>query len=145
MGFGQGAAGTNGNGIQLLAAIFMELFGGAYSISICSYILTWVVALVSLGQLVGAISPNIQVRHTGVSSTQAIAYDILLDCGSLQPLLGLDSQHVLWCDNPIRDYDRVLAVVAVPTRSFHAYAERHAWYRTPVSNKISLKGITHMR
>ncbi|THG96948.1 hypothetical protein EW026_g4983 [Hermanssonia centrifuga] len=42
MGFGQGAAGNAGNGFQLLVTIFMELFG------------------VSLGQLIGAISPNIQ-------------------------------------------------------------------------------------
>lgn len=28
MGFGQGAAGTNGNGLQFLVVLFMELFGG---------------------------------------------------------------------------------------------------------------------
>ena len=28
MGYGQGAAGTNGNGLQLLIVIFVELFGG---------------------------------------------------------------------------------------------------------------------
>lgn len=145
MDFGQGAAGTNGNGIQLLAAIFMELFGGTYLISICSHILMWVAALVSLGQLVGAISPNIQVRHTRVSSTQVIAYSIFVDRRSLQPLPGLDSQHVLWCDNPIRDYDKFLAVVVVSTRSLYAYVERYAWYRTPVSDKIRPKDITYMR
>lgn len=42
MGFGKGAAGTNGNGLQLLIIIFVELFG------------------VTLGQLIGAVSPNIQ-------------------------------------------------------------------------------------
>ncbi|EKM61431.1 uncharacterized protein PHACADRAFT_248034 [Phanerochaete carnosa HHB-10118-sp] len=42
MGFGQGAAGTNGNGIIFLVVLFMEFFG------------------VGLGQFVGAISPNIQ-------------------------------------------------------------------------------------
>ncbi|KAI0081165.1 hypothetical protein K474DRAFT_1657026 [Panus rudis PR-1116 ss-1] len=42
IGFGQGAAGTSGNGLQLLIVIFVELFG------------------VTLGQLIGAISPNIQ-------------------------------------------------------------------------------------
>jgi len=42
MGFGQGAAGTGGNGFQFLVVLFMELFG------------------VTLGQLIGAISPNIQ-------------------------------------------------------------------------------------
>jgi len=43
MGFGQGREGTNGNGYQLLMCIFLELFG------------------VSLGQLVAAISPSIQI------------------------------------------------------------------------------------
>ena len=44
MGFGKGEAGTAGNGFQLLMVIFVELFG------------------VSLGQLIAAISPTIQVR-----------------------------------------------------------------------------------
>ncbi|KAJ7687385.1 ABC-2 type transporter-domain-containing protein [Mycena rosella] len=43
MGFGQGSAGLNGTGFQLLVTIIMMLFG------------------VSLGQLIGAISPSIQV------------------------------------------------------------------------------------
>ncbi|GJJ07706.1 hypothetical protein Clacol_001911 [Clathrus columnatus] len=43
MGFGQGAEGTAGNGYQLLICIFLELFG------------------VSLGQLIGAISPRVQI------------------------------------------------------------------------------------
>lgn len=30
MGFGQGTAGTNGNGIQFLIILFIELFGGKY-------------------------------------------------------------------------------------------------------------------
>ena len=44
MGFGKGAAGTNGTGFQLLVIIFVELFG------------------VSLGQLIAAICPSVQVR-----------------------------------------------------------------------------------
>jgi ATP-binding cassette subfamily G (WHITE) protein 2 (SNQ2) len=43
IGFGKGAAGLNGTGIQLLVILFMELFG------------------VTLGQLIGAISPSVQV------------------------------------------------------------------------------------
>lgn len=43
IGFGQGAAGLNGTGFQLLIIIFMLLFG------------------VSLGQLVAAVSPSVQV------------------------------------------------------------------------------------
>ncbi|KAH8101046.1 P-loop containing nucleoside triphosphate hydrolase protein, partial [Phellopilus nigrolimitatus] len=43
MGFGQGSAGTAGVGFQLLMVIFVELFG------------------VTLGQLVSAISPSVQI------------------------------------------------------------------------------------
>lgn len=43
MGFGKGAAGSNGNGFQLLMVIFVELFG------------------VTLGQMIAAISPSVQV------------------------------------------------------------------------------------
>lgn len=44
MGFGNGAAGINGTGFQLLVIIFMELFG------------------VTLGQLIAAVSPSVQVN-----------------------------------------------------------------------------------
>jgi len=43
MGFGQGSAGLNGTGFQLLVIIFAVVFG------------------ISLGQLVAAISPSFQV------------------------------------------------------------------------------------
>jgi ATP-binding cassette, subfamily G (WHITE), member 2, SNQ2 len=43
MRFGQGAAGLSGTGFQLLIIIFLELFG------------------VTLGQLLAALSPSIQV------------------------------------------------------------------------------------
>jgi len=43
VGFGQGAAGTNGTGFQLLPVMFMTLFG------------------VSLGQAIAALSPSVQV------------------------------------------------------------------------------------
>ena len=43
MGFGQGSAGVGGEFFQLLAIIFMEFFG------------------VSLGQLIGAMSPSMQI------------------------------------------------------------------------------------
>src|SRR6185369_11867206 len=48
MGYGQGSAGTNGTGFQLLIIIFMMGFG------------------VSLGQLVAALSPSVQVRISHV-------------------------------------------------------------------------------
>lgn len=43
IGFGQGAAGINGTGFQLLVLIFVELFG------------------VTFAQLIGAISPSVQI------------------------------------------------------------------------------------
>jgi len=42
-GFGKGSAGVNGTGFQLLVVLFVELFG------------------VTLGQLIGAISPSVQI------------------------------------------------------------------------------------
>ena len=43
MGFGQGAAGVGGEFFQLLVVVFMEIFG------------------VSMGQLIGALSPSMQI------------------------------------------------------------------------------------
>jgi ABC-type multidrug transport system permease subunit len=43
IGFGQGAAGINGTGFQFIVVLFMELFG------------------VTVGQLIGAIAPSVQV------------------------------------------------------------------------------------
>jgi ATP-binding cassette subfamily G (WHITE) protein 2 (SNQ2) len=43
MGYGHGSAGINGTGFQLLIILFMLLFG------------------VSLGQMVAALSPSVQV------------------------------------------------------------------------------------
>lgn len=43
MGFGQGSAGLNGTGFQLLVILFMLLFG------------------VTLGQMIAALSPSVQV------------------------------------------------------------------------------------
>lgn len=45
VGFGKGSAGVNGTGIHLLVILFVELFG------------------VTLGQLIGAISPSVQVIY----------------------------------------------------------------------------------
>jgi len=45
IGFGAGSVGLNGTGFQLLAIICTEFYG------------------VTLGQLVGALAPSIQVRH----------------------------------------------------------------------------------
>jgi ATP-binding cassette subfamily G (WHITE) protein 2 (SNQ2) len=44
MGFGQGTEGLNGTGFQLLVILFMLLFG------------------VTLGQMIAALSPSVQVN-----------------------------------------------------------------------------------
>lgn len=50
MGFGHGSAGLNGTGFQLMMIIFLELFG------------------VTLGQLIAAISPSVQVSSDQMQS-----------------------------------------------------------------------------
>jgi hypothetical protein len=45
VGYGHGAAGLGGTGFQLIIVILMGLFG------------------VSFGQLLGAVSPSVQVSH----------------------------------------------------------------------------------
>ena len=59
MGFGKGAAGTSGNGFQLLMVIFVELFG------------------VTLGQMIAAISPSVQVC---ISAKISIMHSPYLTC-----------------------------------------------------------------
>jgi ATP-binding cassette, subfamily G (WHITE), member 2, SNQ2 len=54
LGFGQGSAGINGTGFQLLVILFMLLFG------------------VTLGQMVAALSPSIQVGPLHSSDLDAI-------------------------------------------------------------------------
>ena len=49
MGFGQGSTGLNGTGFQLLVIVFMLLFG------------------VTLGQMVAALSPSVQVSLFWIS------------------------------------------------------------------------------
>ncbi|KDQ63068.1 hypothetical protein JAAARDRAFT_202584 [Jaapia argillacea MUCL 33604] len=64
MGYGQGAAGLPGTGFQLLLIVFLELFG------------------VSLGQLIGALSPSIQVA---VLFNPFIAVTLSTFCGVTIP------------------------------------------------------------
>jgi len=64
MGFGQGSAGLNGTGFQLLVIIFMLLFG------------------VTLGQMVAALSPSIQV---GVLFNPFIGLVLATFCGVTLP------------------------------------------------------------
>lgn len=64
-GFGQGSAGLSGTGLQLVAIIFVELFG------------------VSLGQLVAAITPSVQV---GILFDPFLMVILTTFCSYFQPL-----------------------------------------------------------
>ena len=70
MHFGQGATGLNGTGFQLLIVIFMELFG------------------VSIGQLVAALSPSIQIA---VLFNPFIGIVLALFCGVTIPYPNMPS------------------------------------------------------
>ena len=61
MGFGQGAAGTNGNGFMFLVILFVEFFGSKCSHSLRIYLRAEPLIPVTFGQFIGAVSPNIQV------------------------------------------------------------------------------------
>lgn len=72
MGFGHGAAGTGGTFFQLLVIVFMEFLG------------------VSLGQMIGAISPTMQVRLVSMSAVDASAkYGLCRSPPSSIPSLSL--------------------------------------------------------
>jgi hypothetical protein len=71
VGFGKGAAGLNGTGFQLLIVLFMLLFG------------------ISLGQLIAAISPSVQVSlHFVRGLVDFIMYFIRLLCSSTPSSAG---------------------------------------------------------
>lgn len=92
IGFGKGAAGLNGTGIQLLVILFMELFG------------------VTLGQLIGALSPSIQVRLVGLRDS-----NFLMTCAGRcinQPLHHCGVHHLLRRHDPL-PYDANLGEILV--------------------------------
>lgn len=66
MRFGQGAAGNAGNGLQLLLVLFMELFGGTSKKIPRPSQEMLKGSSVTLGQLVAALTPNIQARVLAV-------------------------------------------------------------------------------
>ncbi|KAN0100123.1 ABC-2 type transporter domain containing protein [Tylopilus felleus] len=70
MHYGQGAAGLNGTGFQLLIVIFMELFG------------------VSIGQVIAALSPSIQIA---VLFNPFIGIALGLFCGVVIPYPSMTS------------------------------------------------------
>ena len=75
VGFGQGAAGLNGTGFQLLVLIFVEFFG------------------VTLAQLVGAISPSIQIA---VLCNPLLATILMTFCGVTIPYPDIGTWARTW-------------------------------------------------
>lgn len=99
-------------------------------------ILTKLCFIVSLGQLIGAISPNIQVRRIFCGSSCFILTDCSSDCCSVQSFPWVDSRHVLRCDHTVLDYVTFLEVLAVPTGALHADAQCNALNGTSVSFQL---------
>ncbi|KAH0837832.1 pleiotropic drug resistance ABC transporter [Lanmaoa asiatica] len=89
MHFGQGAAGSNGTGFQLLIIIFMELFG------------------VSLGQLIAALSPTIQIA---VLFNPFVAIVLGLFCGVTIPYPTMSSFWRDWLYQ-LAPYTRTLSAM----------------------------------
>ncbi|KAE9401914.1 pleiotropic drug resistance ABC transporter [Gymnopus androsaceus JB14] len=89
MGFGQGSAGVNGTGFQLLVIIFMMLFG------------------VSLGQLIAAISPSVQVA---VLFNPFIGLVLTTFCGVVIPYPTMNSFWRAWLYQ-LSPYTRTLAAM----------------------------------
>lgn len=100
MGFGKGAAGSNGNGFQLLMVIFVELFG------------------VTLGQMIAAISPSVQVCTSPTSAIASTKRHV--DRCLVQSLPWSGTHYVRWCDYPLPDLGEVLEVLALPTDTVHS-------------------------
>ncbi|KAG9313864.1 pleiotropic drug resistance ABC transporter [Chiua virens] len=89
MHFGQGVAGLNGTGFQLLITIFMELFG------------------VSIGQLVAALSPSIQIA---VLFNPFISMVLAMFCGVTIPYPTMASFWRDWLYQLV-PYTRVLSAM----------------------------------
>ena len=95
MGFGKGAAGTNGTGFMLLVILFVELFA------------------VSLGQLYASISPSIQVRGETIILYGNVT-DSVTDRCSIHAVHHGRSFQLLWCYYHVPYYGAVLQVLALP-------------------------------
>lgn len=107
MGFGKGSSGVGGTFFQLLPVLFTELFG------------------VTLGQLIGAISPSMQVCRM---ATTRVIYQLITsaDRSVVQSICHCRSWYFLRCSNSLPDYGELLALLALPTRSVHPAAQLNA-------------------
>ena len=103
LGFGQGSAGLNGTGFQLLVIIFMMLFG------------------VTLGQMVAALSPSVQVGPLIIPMASASKIVPLGGC-LIQSFHWYCSRNVLWRNNTVLCDDSLLEIMAVSTKSLYPYS-----------------------
>jgi hypothetical protein len=117
MGFGQGSAGLNGTGFQLLVIIFMLLFG------------------VTLGQMVAALSPSVQVSpFIFIFLTPS---DIVSLGGCfIQSFHWSCSRNILWRNHTVPNHDSFLEVMAVSAKSLYTYSFRHGFDGANVSISI---------
>ena len=119
MGYGQGSAGIPGTVFQLLIINIMMAFG------------------VSLGQMIAAFSPSIQVLHQPFCiPTLTKAFQ---DCCPRQPFSPIGPWHFLWCCNPVPSHDEVLAIIGLPTQPVYPINGGHGVHGVGVSEAISLQ------
>jgi len=95
MGYGQGSAGIPGTLFQLLIINFVMALG------------------VSLGQMIAAFSPSIQVLPSPFRIL--VVTKQFQGCCSHQSFYPSGPWHFLWCFHPIPSHYEVLAVMALPT------------------------------
>ncbi len=122
MGFGKGSAGTAGNGFQLLMVIFVELFG------------------VSLGQMIGALSPTIQAGDFLMLCFVLLnKFRLFLDRCVIQSVPWVGPYYLCGRDHSIPHDVIVLAVVALSIDSIHARA------RCYVVDGITVRGLIFLQ
>lgn len=113
MGFGQGAAGANGNGFFFLVVLFIELFGGM-SMSVLR-------------------SSRVMLKYR--SHLWPIYWFHIpehSDCCALQPIPCVDSDNLLRGYHPLPDFEELLAIMALSTRPLHPRHKCHALHRIAV-------------
>lgn len=116
MGYGQGSAGINGTGFQLLIIIFMLLFG------------------VTLGQMVAALSPSVQVSYIPSTPWYLCLINGVLGRSPLQSLYWSCPSNVLWCYTALSDNDQVLEVLVVSIGPLYSHVGRYGVHRVTVIN-----------
>ncbi|KAF8711512.1 hypothetical protein AX14_013219 [Amanita brunnescens Koide BX004] len=101
IGFGQGTYGLTGTGFQLLIILFLFLFG------------------ISLGQLIAATSPSMQVSLYVVGSLLILL--CLSGCCALQPLSHMVFGHFLRHNSPLSYINQFLEELDISVKSLHPH------------------------